>query len=90
MSTRSAITAIGLPSITAHPASPAQADLRRLEHHQRRQTIGTPEQVKDRLLALTETYGVDELVVLTICHDFAARKHSYTLHAEAFGLEACD
>ena len=63
------------------------AELRRLEHYRRRQTIGTPEQVKDRLLALAETYRVDELVILTICHDFAARKHSYTLLAEAFGLK---
>ena len=72
----------------AYPYTPAE--LRRLEYYRRRQTIGTPEQVKDRLLALAETYGVDELVILTICHDFAARKHSYTLLAEAFGLEPCD
>jgi luciferase family oxidoreductase group 1 len=72
----------------AYPYTPAE--LRRLEHYRRRQTVGTPEQVKDRLLALAETYGVDELVILTICHDFAARKHSYTLLAEAFGLEPCD
>jgi alkanesulfonate monooxygenase SsuD/methylene tetrahydromethanopterin reductase-like flavin-dependent oxidoreductase (luciferase family) len=71
----------------AYPYTPAE--LRRLEHYRRRQTVGTPEQVKDRLLALAETYRVDELVILTICHDFAARKHSYTLLAEAFGLEAC-
>jgi luciferase family oxidoreductase group 1 len=71
----------------AYPYTPAE--LRRLEHYRRRQTVGTPEQVKDRLLALAETYGVDELVILTICHDFAARKYSYTLLAEAFGLEAC-
>jgi hypothetical protein len=27
------------------------------------------------------------VVVLTICHDFAARKRSYTILAEALGLE---
>ncbi len=63
------------------------AELRRIEYHRRRQTVGTPGQVKERLSALAQSYGVDELVVLTICHDFAARKRSYTLLAEAFGLE---
>lgn len=63
------------------------AELRRIEQYRRRQTVGTPEQVKERLEALAQTYGVDELVILTICHDFAARKRSYTLLAEAFGLE---
>ncbi len=48
----------------------------------------TPGQVKARLEALAETYGVEEIVVLTICHDFAARQRSYTLLAEAFGLNA--
>jgi hypothetical protein len=33
---------------------------------------------------------VDEIVVLTISHDFAARKRSYTLLAEAFGLKLPD
>jgi luciferase family oxidoreductase group 1 len=70
----------------AYPYTPAE--LRRIEHYRRRQTVGTPQQVKERLLALAETYRVDELVVLTICHDFAARKRSYTALAEAFGLEA--
>jgi luciferase family oxidoreductase group 1 len=72
----------------AYPYTPGE--LRRLEHYRRRQTAGTPEHVKERLLTLAETYGVDELVILTICHDFAARKRSYTLLADAFGLEARD
>ena len=70
----------------AYPYSPAE--LRRLEHYRRRQTIGTPEQVKEQLLAIARDYRVAELVILTICHDFAARKRSYTLLAEAFGLQA--
>jgi luciferase family oxidoreductase group 1 len=68
----------------AYPYEPAE--LRRVEYHRRRQIVGTPEAVKARLLALAEEYGVDELVILTICHDFAARLRSYTLLAEAFGL----
>jgi luciferase family oxidoreductase group 1 len=68
----------------AYPYS--EAELRTVEYHRRRQVIGEPKQVKARLLALAESYGVDEIVVLTICHDFAARKRSYALLAEAFGL----
>ena len=46
--------------------------------------IAEPDQAQ--LAALVEVYGVDETVVLTICHDFAARKRSYALLADAFGL----
>ena len=55
-------------------------------HHRRRQIVGTPDQVKTALEELAGKYGVDEIVVLTITHDYAARKRSYTLLAEAFGL----
>jgi luciferase family oxidoreductase group 1 len=69
----------------AYPYNPAE--LRLVEYHRQRQIVGGPEQVKQQLLALAEAYAVDEVVVLTICHDFAARKRSYALLAGAFGLE---
>ena len=52
----------------------------------RRTVAGTPEVVKARLEALASDYGVDELVIVTITHDFKARLRSYELLAEAFGL----
>jgi luciferase family oxidoreductase group 1 len=52
----------------------------------RRTVAGTPDQVKARLEALAADYGVDELVVVTITHDFKARLRSYELLAEVFGL----
>jgi luciferase family oxidoreductase group 1 len=58
-----------------------------IAHHRRRQIVGTPDQVKAALEELAGKYGVDEIVVLTITHDYAARKHSYALLAEAFGLQ---
>jgi luciferase family oxidoreductase group 1 len=64
-----------------------EAEQRFVEHHRSRQIVGTPDQVKPRLEELAARYGVDEIVVLTITHDYAARKRSYTLLAEAFGLE---
>jgi luciferase family oxidoreductase group 1 len=46
--------------------------------------IGTPEQVKSKLQQLAEDYSADEIMTVTITYDFAARKRSYQLLAEAF------
>lgn len=48
--------------------------------------LGTKEKVRDALLAKAEDYGAEELFVVTITHDHAARRRSYELLAEAFGL----
>lgn len=50
--------------------------------------VGGPERVHAELTALAESYGVDELVVVTVCHDPAARIRSYELLAEAFDLDS--
>lgn len=68
----------------AYPYS--ERDLARVAYNRRRQVVGTPEQVKKRLLELAGFYEVDEVVVVSICYEFAARLHSYELLAEAFGL----
>ncbi|HWI04229.1 MAG TPA: LLM class flavin-dependent oxidoreductase [Acidimicrobiales bacterium] len=47
--------------------------------------VGSPSRVADGLLALAETYGVDELMLVTVCHDAGARRRSYELVAEALG-----
>jgi luciferase family oxidoreductase group 1 len=64
----------------------SEAEMARVRFHRRRQVVGDPDQVKERLVALASEYGVDELVVVSICHDAAARRHSYELLAEAFAL----
>jgi luciferase family oxidoreductase group 1 len=63
-----------------------EAERRLVEYHRRRQVVGDPAQVKEKLEAMAAEYGVEEIVVLTIAHDFSARKRSYSLLAEAFGL----
>lgn len=63
-----------------------EIERRVVEHHRQRQIVGDPETVKAELEALAARYGVEEIVVLTITHDFAARKRSYALLAEAFEL----
>jgi luciferase family oxidoreductase group 1 len=68
----------------AHPYT--DRDRAMIRHNRRRQIVGAPEQVRDRLQDLAATYGVDEVVVVSICHDPAARRRSYELLAEAFAL----
>lgn len=55
--------------------------------NRQRMISGTPEQVKEKLLALAAAYSVDELVVVTIIYDFADRIRSYELPVEAFALK---
>lgn len=57
-----------------------------LARYRNRQVVGSPATVKARLEAIAEAHGVDELVVVTITHGFAARLRSYELLAEAFQL----
>jgi luciferase family oxidoreductase group 1 len=57
-----------------------------LQHARRRTIAGTPDQVRDRLLALAAEYGVNELVIVTITFDPEARRRSYELLADAFSL----
>lgn len=59
----------------------------RVEANRQRHVVGTPAHVRERLETLARECAVDELVILTITHDFAARLRSYELLAEAFGLE---
>ncbi len=59
-----------------------------LEHARRRTVAGAPEQVCEQLGAMAHAYGVDELVIVSIAHDFKARLRSYELLAEAFALTA--
>jgi luciferase family oxidoreductase group 1 len=50
------------------------------------QIIGDAAHCKREIEALAAEYGVDEVVIVTITHDFAARCRSYQLLADAFAL----
>ena len=52
----------------------------------RRAIIGAPSTVKSGIEALASIYGADEVMIVTITYDHAARRRSYELIAEAFGL----
>lgn len=49
---------------------------------------GNPQQVKEKLLRVSEAYETGDLSVVTICHDFTDRVRSYELVAEVCRLES--
>jgi alkanesulfonate monooxygenase SsuD/methylene tetrahydromethanopterin reductase-like flavin-dependent oxidoreductase (luciferase family) len=53
----------------------------------RRMTIGTKQTVRDGLEAIAREYGAEEVMIVTITHSHEARKRSYELVADAFGLQ---
>jgi luciferase family oxidoreductase group 1 len=52
----------------------------------RRAIVGDASSVKSGLEAVAREYGAEEVMVVTVTHDHAARVHSYELIANAFGL----
>jgi luciferase family oxidoreductase group 1 len=56
-------------------------------HDGARLAVGTPEAVRAELLRVAEHCGVDEILAVTVTHDFAARVRSYELLAEVMELE---
>lgn len=51
-----------------------------------RYVVGTPDEVRDRLIDMASVLHVDEVMVVTVVHDHRARMRSYELLAEAFNL----
>jgi luciferase family oxidoreductase group 1 len=70
----------------AYPYAPV--DRERIARHRARLVVGKIDTVKSRLLGLVESTRADELMVTTMVYDHTARRHSYELLAEAFGLTA--
>ncbi|WP_169570254.1 LLM class flavin-dependent oxidoreductase [Sneathiella limimaris] len=68
----------------AYEYSPIEEQRR--QYHSRRNIIGTPAQVKEKLLQTLDRYQVDEAVIVTITHSHEARLKSYELIAQEFGL----
>jgi luciferase family oxidoreductase group 1 len=50
--------------------------------------VGAPEQLRDRISGMATALGVDEVMVVTVVHDHAARLRSHELLAQAFELKA--
>ncbi|MEA2422201.1 MAG: hypothetical protein QOF55_1300 [Thermoleophilaceae bacterium] len=81
------------------PVPPVEKALRYLEQNGsssapdsrgggRRAVIGSPSKVRAGIEEVAAAYGAQEVMVVTITYDHHARRRSYELIAEAFGLEA--
>ena len=77
----------GVPSIDEANNTDYSAQERAFIAEQQQKAIeGDPHHVKGRLEDLAAEYEVDEIIVLTITHDYADRIRSYELLAEVFDL----
>jgi luciferase family oxidoreductase group 1 len=82
LSWRAAFTALRVGRSVAIP--PVDKAERFLEEHrpiERRIVVGAPDTVREGLEAVALEYGADELQIVTITHDHAARRRSYELIA---------
>jgi luciferase family oxidoreductase group 1 len=72
----------------AFPYSPAERGL--IARNRARLFVGAKATVLDRLGPMIAATKADEIMVTTMISDHAARRHSYELLAEAFGLRTAD
>lgn len=65
-----------------------ERDRQIIQRERARAVIGSPPEVKARLLEIAQAFEADEIMVITITGDYASRLRSYELIAGEFGLEA--
>jgi luciferase family oxidoreductase group 1 len=64
----------------------APVDRQRIARQRERLVVGRADRVSERLVAMVEATRADELMITTMVYDHSARRRSYELLAEAFGL----
>ena len=70
----------------AYPYTPV--DKTRIAQNRAKMSVGSPKTVRTKLEALVAETRADEVMITTMIYDHAARKRSYQLLAQAFGLKA--
>ncbi len=70
----------------AYPYSAADREV--IRRNRERVFVGSGATVRARLERLIDATGADEVMVTTMIYDHAARRHSYEVLADAFGLAA--
>jgi luciferase family oxidoreductase group 1 len=68
----------------AYPYTPV--DRQRIAHNRKRLIAGSPGEVRERIMSLAQSTKADEVMITTMVFDHAARKRSYALLAQEFGL----
>ena len=71
---------------TAYPYSPAERGL--IARNRARLFVGAKPTILQQLAPMIAATKADEVMVTTMIYDHAARRHSYELLAQAFGLRA--
>ena len=71
---------------TAYPYSPAERGL--IARNRARLFVGSKPTILQQLAPMIAATKADEVMVTTMIYDHAARRHSYELLAQAFGLRA--
>ncbi len=66
----------------------SDGEIEYLENMRRDALVGSGKEVADKLRALAARTGVDEIAIITWTHDEEARKRSYELLAEEFGMNS--
>jgi luciferase family oxidoreductase group 1 len=54
----------------------------------RRMIVGDPQQVREQIETVSDEYRAEEAFLVTITHEHSARRRSYELIADAFGMQA--
>jgi len=68
----------------------APIDRERIRQGRARLFVGTPATILARLGPLIDATRADEVMITTMIYDHAARRHSYALMAQAFGLASSE
>lgn len=63
-----------------------EAEENRIKKMRKQMIIGNPDQVKAAIDHLQAAYQADEMMIVTIVHDPAAKRRSYELIASAYGM----
>jgi luciferase family oxidoreductase group 1 len=77
----------GIPPVEEALNYPYGSDeLAFIQQYSRNCVDGNPQQVKERLEAISESYQTPDLSIVTICYSFEDRARSYRLVAETCGI----
>ncbi|MDT8858965.1 LLM class flavin-dependent oxidoreductase [Alkalihalobacillus sp. MEB130] len=76
-----------IPTVDAALNYPyTQHDIEQIKENRKRMIVGDPKKVKKSIESLATTYDVNEVIIITITHDFQARMRSFELVANMFQM----
>lgn len=64
----------------------SELEMERIRFNRNRMVWGKPDEIRSKIEKLADEYDVDEVIIVTITHDFADRLRSYELLADVFDI----